>query len=98
MVDEIAFQPRRSLGQHALADAIPFSREDETRIRRAGVRIAAGQMPTDLPPRFLVSASRFALEAGAQPDAVSRLVIGHLARLHSMQEPVSRISPAALAA
>lgn len=98
VVDEIAFQPRRSLGQHALADAIPFSREDETRIRRAGVRIAAGQMPTDLPPRFLVSASRFALEAGAQPDAVSRLVIGHLARLHSMQEPVSRISPAALAA
>jgi hypothetical protein len=98
VVDEIAFQPRRSLGQHALVDAIPFRREDETRIRRAGIRIAAGQSPSDLPPRFLVSASRFALEAGAPPDAVSKLVIDHLARLHAMQDHGSRISPAALAA
>jgi hypothetical protein len=98
VVDEIAYQPRRSLGQHALADAIPFHREDETRIRRAGVRIAAGQMPTDLAPRFLVSASRFALEAGTEPEAVSSMVIAHLARLHAMRERGARISPAALAA
>ena len=98
VVDEIAYQPRRNLGQHALADAIPFRREDEARIRRAGLRIAAGQSPGDLPPRFLVSASRMALEAGGQPDAVSKLVIDHLARLHAVRERRVRISPAAIAA
>jgi hypothetical protein len=98
VVDEIAYQPRRNLGQHALADAIPFRREDEARIRRAGLRIAAGQAPGDTPPRFLVSASRYALEAGAPPDAVSKLVIDHLSRLHATQDRHSRVRPAALAA
>jgi hypothetical protein len=98
IVDEIAYQPRRNLGQHALADAIPYRREDEVRIRRAALRIAAGHAPVDLAPRFIVSASRFALEAGAQPDAVSSLVIAHLSRLHATQERRSRVSPAAIAA
>lgn len=83
VIDEIAYQPRRSLGQHALADAIPFFRADEARIRRAGMMIAAGRMPADMPPRFLVSASRFALESGGDPNAVSALVIGHLAERYS---------------
>ncbi len=79
VVDEIAWQPRRNLAQHALADAIPFFRADEARIRRGGVSIAAGQVPVDLPPRFMVSASRFALEAGADPQTVANLIIRHLA-------------------
>jgi hypothetical protein len=83
VVDEIAFQPRRALAQHALADAIPFGRGDEARIRHAGLRIAAGRLPRDLPPRFYVTASRVALVSGGDPRAVSRLVIDHLARLHA---------------
>ena len=79
VVDEIAYQPRRGLGQHALADAIPFTREDEARIRRGAISLTAGRMP-DLPPRFLVSASRYALEQGAAPEAMSSQVIAHLAR------------------
>lgn len=97
IVDEIAYQPRRGLGQHALADAIPFTRADEARIRRGGIAIAAGRFP-DLPPRFLVSASRFALEAGAAPDAISKLVIARLARLHKARSRGTQPSATALVA
>lgn len=89
VVDEIAYQPRRNLGQHALADAIPFLREDEARIRRGGIAIANGRVPDDLPARFLVSASRCALESGASPERISRLVIDHLA----VRYRASRASP-----
>lgn len=97
IVDEIAYQPRRGLGQHALADAIPFTRADEANIRRGGVAIAAGRVP-DLPPRFFVSASRFALEAGADPKAISTLVFGHLARRHADKNRLTQPSPTALVA
>jgi hypothetical protein len=97
VIDEIAYQPRRGLGQHALADAIPFHRADEARIRRGGIAIAAGHVPEDLPPRFLVSASRFALESGAEPEAISQLVIGHLAGRYR-RIPIQRIPVSAIAA
>jgi hypothetical protein len=97
IVDEIAYQPRRGIGQHALADAIPFTRADEARIRRGGISLAAGRLP-DLPPRYLVSASRFALENRADPDGLSRLVIDHLARRQSRQNRGATPSPTALVA
>ena len=43
------------------------------------LRLRAGQVPP-LAPRHLVSASRLALQAGAEPNALSDLVINHLAR------------------
>jgi hypothetical protein len=98
VIDEIAYQPRRNLAQHALADAIPFHRDDEIAIRRAGLSIAAGRLPKDLPPRFYVTASRVALDAGGDPQAVSHSVIGHLAALHTQREPAFRLPTAALAA
>ena len=97
VVDEIAFQPRRGLGQHALADAIPFTRADEARIRRGALTIAAGRIP-ELPPRFFVSASRIALESGADPQAVSDLVINHLARRHADKNQLAQPTPSALVA
>ncbi len=97
VIDEIAYQPRRGLGQHALADAIPFFRTDEANIRRGGMTIAAGRIPQGLPPRFLVSASRFALESGADPDAISALVIGHLAQLYRARQ-TQRVPVTAIAA
>ena len=97
IVDEIAYQPRRGIGQHALADAIPFTRADEARIRRGGIALAAGRLP-DLPPRYLVSASRFALENRADPDGLSRLVIDHLASRQSRQNRGATPSPTALVA
>jgi hypothetical protein len=80
VVDEIAYQPRRALGQRALADIIPFRKEDQAEIRRATLRLSAGQVPTDVPPRFLSSASSLAVAGGADATTVSRNVIQHLAR------------------
>ena len=97
VIDEIAYQPRRALGQHALADAIPFSREDEARVRRAGVAIANGTVPKGIEPRLYISASRFALDSGARPEAVSALVIRHLAALYNPPAG-ARVSAAAIAA
>ena len=79
VVDEMAYQPRRNVGQRALADLIGFTHDDEAAIRRGALRLRAGQVP-DLAPRHLVSASRLALQAGADPHTLSDLVINHLAR------------------
>lgn len=98
IVDEIAYQPRRNLAQHALADVIQFTRDDEARIRRAAMMLAAGRLTPDLPPRFYVSASRFAIEQGAEPRSLSALVIGHLSSLHAPHARVPSIHPATIAA
>ncbi|SMX50315.1 hypothetical protein [Maliponia aquimaris] len=89
IVDEIAFQPRRNLAQRALVDVIPFSRDDEARIRRGALVLAHGKVP-DLPPRHLVSASRFALTIGAPAGPLSNAVIHHLSRhaARDRQQPV----------
>jgi hypothetical protein len=78
VVDEIAFQTRRNLAQRALADIIPFRREDEEAIREGSRRLAAGR-DTDLPPRHLVSAAHYALEQGRiVPQRLARCVIEQL--------------------
>ncbi|SFK57230.1 hypothetical protein SAMN05216302_100991 [Nitrosomonas aestuarii] len=79
VVDEIAFQTRRNLAQRALADVIPFTRANEYSIRQGAAQLLRGKVPRELSPRFLVSASRHALHAGADLPRLSRLVITHLA-------------------
>jgi len=79
VVDEIAFQTRRNLAQRALADVIPFTRANEHSIRQGAEQLLRGKVPKTLSPRFLVSASRHALHAGADLPRLSRLVITHLA-------------------
>lgn len=81
VVDEVAFQPRRGLAQRALADIIPFGPNEEHRIHRGALALAQGQIPKDLPPRFVVSASRVAFEQRlAAPAAIAKTVVGHLTR------------------
>ena len=80
VVDEMAFQPKRNLAQRALADVIPFHRRDEQQIREASAVLARGQFPADLPPRFFVSASRYALQRGASIPELSKRVIAHLSK------------------
>jgi hypothetical protein len=78
VVDEIAFQTRRNLAQRALADIIPFQRADEDAIRDGAARLAAGRT-TALPPRHLVSAAHYALEAARiAPQRLARAVIDEL--------------------
>jgi hypothetical protein len=79
IVDEIAYQPRRNLGQRALADVIRFSAADEREIRRAAIALHRGRAPTDLPPRFLLSASRHAVALGGDLQGLSKRVTNQLA-------------------
>jgi hypothetical protein len=97
VVDEIAFQPRRALGQRALADVIPFRRENQIAIRRGAMQLAAGRLPADLPPRFFVSASAIALSAGAPAADLSNRVITHLSNLAAGERQQSRTWLAAAA-
>jgi hypothetical protein len=81
VVDEIAFQTRRNLAQRALVDVIGFRQEDERRIRQGAATLARGVAPEDLPPRFFVSASRYAIGKGASPPRLAQQVIDFLARM-----------------
>ena len=81
VVDEIAFQPRRNLAQRGLADIIRFTAEDERRIQAASRVLLKNKVPEDLPPRFLVSASRYALQKGAALRPLSNRVIKYLSNL-----------------
>lgn len=98
IVDEIAFQTRRNLAQRALADIIPFTRDDEAAIR-AGARALQGRrLPADLPPRHLVSAASYALSTGrVSPRWLSQAVIGHLtearpAAVAYLRQPAARLA------
>jgi hypothetical protein len=76
VVDEVAFQTRRNLAQHALVDVVPFGKTDERDIRQAAHAIARGRLPRELPARFAVSASRHAFERRlAEPALISRTVL-----------------------
>lgn len=81
VVDEIAYKPRRGLAQVTLADVVPFSADDQRRIEQAAAAIARGVLPADLPPRFAVSASRYAFDRRlAAPTAIAHTVLHGLAR------------------
>ncbi|MCY1039906.1 hypothetical protein OV208_01145 [Corallococcus sp. bb12-1] len=93
VVDEIAFQPRRGLAQRALVDVVPFWPSDQERILRAAESLARGQLPPGLPPRYVVSASREALERRlAPPEQISRTVLNHLVRLGSRDARMPGVS------
>lgn len=105
VVNEIAFQPRRNLAQNSLADIIRFNMDDERAIRKGAAYLVRGVTPTDLPPRFLVSASRHALHAGARLPELSKQVIRHLNSIYIkssrhgiFQSPARRLTPSAKAA
>ncbi len=79
VVDEIAYQTRRNLAQRALADILPFTRENQQAIQAGAARLAAGKTPADLAPRHLVSAAGYALTSGrVAPRALAERVIGLL--------------------
>lgn len=82
IVDEIAFQTRRNLGQRSLADIIAFDAEDQAAILAGAKRLTQGQVPELLPPRHLVSAAGYALAKNKiPPQQLSQLVTDHLTSL-----------------
>jgi hypothetical protein len=89
VVDEIAFQTRRNLAQHALADVIPFRHSDEEAIRDASERLAVGRPPPiELPARHLVSAAGYALVSGRiRPPMLGELVVKRLVADYAPSAP-----------
>ena len=100
VVDEIAFQTRRNLAQHALADVIPFRQADEDAIKDGTQQLVEhGRVPEDLPPRFLVSAAAYALSRKhVNPHTLTRRVITHLAGSYAPHSTNYVTRPVALAA
>jgi len=100
VVDEIAFQTRRNLAQHALADVIPFRQGDEEAIQDTARRLADGQPPAPgLPPRHLVSAASYALGSGCvRPRLLAEDVVARLADRRPPAPPTLGAAQAALAA
>lgn len=89
VVDEILFQPRRNLAQHAVADVIRFTRDDEARIREGAQRLAAGRADqVVLAPRHLVSAAQYALGTERVPPADLARTVTHL--LNAQGAPAHR--------
>ena len=96
-VDEIVYQTRRNLAQRALVDVIPFGKADEARIRRASEVLVRGIVPDDVPPRFLVSASHYAIGRGANLQELSAKVIRHLSNIAASRNMAEETIKAAAA-
>lgn len=73
VVDTMCFQPYRQLGDKSLADVVRIQPGYQQMIEEAAQRIAAGTDPGIIPARFLVSASRWALDHElARPERIMR--------------------------
>ena len=71
-VDTMVYQPYKQLGDKSLARIIRFGPQQLGMIELAGKRLAAGQDPGTVPPRFMIGAARFALDHRlAQPEAIT---------------------------
>ena len=72
VVDTIVFQPHAEIAGKSLAETVPFGPTEMAMIEEAGHRLAAGTEVGTLPPRFMVSAARFALDRRlATPQALT---------------------------
>ena len=71
-VDTMVFQPYRQFGGKSLAQLVEFGPRQLGMIEQAGRRLAAGRDPGSVPPRFMVGAARFALDARlATPQTIT---------------------------
>ncbi len=81
VVDTICFQPYPSLGNKRLAEVIRFAPKEQQMIEEAAQRLATGTDPGVVPERFLIGATRFALDQRlATPDIITANFYKELAR------------------
>jgi hypothetical protein len=72
VVDTIVFQPHPELSGRSLADTMAFGDKELAMIEEGGRRLAAGTDVGTLPPRFMISAARFAIDRRlATPQAIT---------------------------
>jgi hypothetical protein len=73
VVDTICFQPYHQLGGKSLADVIGFKPGHQQMIQEAAGRLATGTDPGILPARYLVGATRWAVDHRlADPEQLTR--------------------------
>ncbi len=80
-VDIMCFRPYRALGGKALAQVIRFEKKDQQMIDESARRLAANVDPGIVPARFLIGASRVALDRRmARPGAITENFYRELVR------------------
>ncbi|HEX9372144.1 MAG TPA: hypothetical protein VF897_14105, partial [Roseiflexaceae bacterium] len=81
IVDAVCFQPYPSLGDKRLAEVIRFAPKEQQMIDEAARRLAAGNDPGIIPERFLIGATRVALDQRlARPGVIAENFYRELAR------------------
>jgi hypothetical protein len=81
VLDAICFQPYRSLGNRSLWEVIRFQPKEEQMVEEAARRLAAGTDPGIIPARFLIGATRVALDQRmARPGVITKNFYTELAR------------------
>jgi hypothetical protein len=80
-VDAICYSAYAELGGKALAEVISFGAKEEQMMQEAARRLAAGTDPGIIPARFLIGASRIALNQRlARPGQIAKAFYRELAR------------------
>ncbi len=81
VVDTVCFQPYAELGNKSLSQVLPFGQKEQQMVEEAARRVAAGNDPGIVPERFLIGATRFALDNRlARPGAIAENFYKELAR------------------
>lgn len=81
VVDALCFRPFAELGRRSLAQVIPFGAKEHAMQTEAAERLAAGTDPGIIPARFLIGATRSALDRRlARPGVITRNFYTELAR------------------
>jgi hypothetical protein len=81
VVDTICYRPFKALGNRSLAQVIRFEPKEQVMIEEAARRLASGNDPGIIPERFLIGATRFALENKlARPGKITENFYKELAR------------------
>jgi hypothetical protein len=80
-VDAMCYQPFKTLGNKSLAQVIRFEKKEQQMIEEAAGRVATGVDPGIIPERFLIGASRVALNRRlARPGVITQNFYKELVR------------------
>lgn len=81
VLDAVCYRPFAALGGKCLSEVLPFQRKEQQMIEETAGRLAAGTDPGIIPGRFLIGASRVALDRRlARPGVIFRNFYTALAR------------------
>jgi hypothetical protein len=80
-VDAMCFRPFKTLGDKSYAQVVRFGKKDVQMIEEAARRVSAGVDPGIIPARFLIGATRVALDRRmARPGTITENFYKELVR------------------